>query len=149
VRGDTDAYRDVEVMVSDDDRFLSDPRKLLGERDDTELGGWMSHEDGEFIASKTSECICRFSRSTEAAGETLKETIADFVAERVIDQLEIVDTGDQQCRRNAWSGQRSTDAVGQQRSVGEICQRVMQRLTAQSLLRNFPLGNQRGEMNST
>ena len=84
-------------------------------------------------------------RAVEQLTDSGEDLVAGVVAERVVDHLDPIDV-DQQHRHHRRrtpprSGNRLVDSVDEQRSVGQPCDEVVQRVMAQRLLGGMALGH--------
>ncbi len=91
VCGDADAggnvqrvVRDLHGQVDGLDDFGCDPRRIVGMAD-------LGEDNDEFVAARALDRIAGANAGVEPAGDFLEQGVADIVAERVVDLLEIVE----------------------------------------------------------
>ena len=91
--------------------------------------------DRELVPAETGYDILRPDRVPEPAGDGDEQRVADAVAERVVDHLEVVHV-DEEHRRSSPSPVASSlaDALHEQRPVGQVGKRIVVGLVVELLL---------------
>ena len=97
-------------------------------------------EDDELVAAEARDGVARAQRPRAARSRHgQQQLVAGVVAERVVDDLEVVEVEEEHARRSARSrparASQCVEAVEQQRAVGQPGERVVQRLVAHAPLR--------------
>ena len=116
---------------------FGDQRRLVGSAHAVE-------EDRELVAPEARDGVGGTDRSFEPARHLEQHGVAGLVPEAVIDGLEVVEVdehdGDQRALAYGRS-QRMADAIGEQRAVGKIRDRIVECLMGQLLLERLALAD--------
>ncbi len=118
-------------------RKLERPAHRLEERLGDDLGAAMVdrlEQDGELVAAEARRGVAGAHASGDAAPDLGQHLVADRVAERVVDRLEVVEVEEQDRGGARAVGQRRLDALREERAVREAGERVVEGLMAEPLL---------------
>ncbi len=117
-------------------------RHALGERGEDPLGDdddvlrpvEAVEQHGELVAAEARDGVGRAHALAQALGDRDQQLVADRVAERVVDGLEVVDVDEQHGDGRIGLGERLVDAVDEQRAVGQTRERVVVGLVLELVL---------------
>ena len=101
-------------------------------------------QDGELVAAQTGRGVAGSQAALQAGGHRDEQLVADRVAQAVIDGLEPVEVQQQDRDRRGVSFLTThgvVHAVGEERPVGQVGQRVVEGLMAQLGLEGVPVGH--------
>ena len=73
----------------------------LGERNGIGRGVQASHDDGELVTAEPGNRIGLPDAAAQSLGDNFEELVADRVAERVVDALEMIEVETEHCQRLA------------------------------------------------
>ena len=92
--------------------------------------GYAVEQDRELVAAEPGERVAAAQDGLQAARDLDQQLVAVVVPERVVDLLEAIEV-DQQHRAEPVAAQGALGAAMQERAVGQVGERVVQRLVAQ------------------
>ena len=100
-------------------------------------------DDREFVAAETGDHVDLPQATLEADGDDAQQFVAERMAERVVDLLEVVEIEAEKRETLAGFGgdEGGADALGEQGPVGEAGQGIVARHKGDLLLRLQPLGD--------
>ena len=101
-------------------------------------------QDGELIAAEARGGVAGADRQRQALGHLAKHVVARGVAERVVDDLEVVEVDEDDpdaARLAAAARDRVADALDEQRAVGQAGDRVVERLVGELALEGLALAD--------
>ena len=141
--GDPDARTRRDLHLVDLERRLQPRADPFRDRDGRPLVVEVVEQDRELVPREARERVARAHARPEPRRDADEQLVAGSVPEAVVDGLEVVEV-EQQDRdrlgaRVATPGERRRDAVGEERAVGEIGERVVERLMGDRLER-LPVG---------
>ncbi len=150
VQRHTRARGDHEALACELERqreAVDDARGVLGDLVDR---GLVLQQDRELVAAEPSHGVAGSYRAEQALTDRGQQLVADRVAEAVVDGLEAVEVEDDHADRAAVAGlpgKSVLEPVGEQRPVGELGQRVMERAVPKLALETVAFGDvlDRGE----
>jgi hypothetical protein len=88
---DPDAGADSNLVALDLERLVEQRNQLSGERDDVVIVPRLRLDDGKFVAAEPGHQLMAFHARRDALRGLLQQKVADPVAERVVDALEVVE----------------------------------------------------------
>ena len=138
--GNSDARRhgQLSLLVRPElERLLERIEQALGDQLGTRGQRELLGDHDELVATEASQRIGVADHAIQPGGDRSQELIADAVAERVVDRLEVVEIDEQRRHRRltaARAGEHLLDAVQDQCAVGEPGQRVVRRQEGKLLL---------------
>ena len=91
-------------------------------------------DDGEFVAAEPGDDVVGAQRAREPLGDAADQLVADRMAERVVDILEVIEVDIEDRGRRASAshfGDRHLEPFAEEDAVGQPAQRVVQREMAQ------------------
>ena len=142
--GESDARADEQLLAVDLERLVERPQHALGEFCRLAERLDIFDEQREFIAAEPRDGI-RFAQACfDALGDLRQQLVAGRMPERVVDALEVIEVHKQHAEATARARpaqQRVLEAVGKPRAIGELGQRVVQRLVAQLFFERLALGD--------
>ena len=101
-------------------------------------------QQGEFVTAEAGHRVTRRVGGFEPLGHCDEHTVAEVVAEAVVDHLEVVDVHEQhgnRCRPAVGAVEGMGDPVEEERPVGQSGQRVVEGLMVELLLQGPPVGD--------
>ena len=101
-------------------------------------------QDRELVAAEPGGGVGRADARRDALRHLEQHPVADGVPEAVVDGLEVVEVDEQHGHAHALAqrpGHRVADALVEQRAVGEMRDRVVERLVGELLLERLALGD--------
>ncbi len=113
------------------ERLLERRAQLPGDGDRGLGVHHLRQEDAELVAAQPGDRVALTEALLEPETDLLQQLVAARMAERVIDLLEAVEVHDHHGRGHvvaAGRGERVTDAVVEERAVGQVRERVVERL---------------------
>ena len=139
-----DRRRAMQCVAADYDRRRDDPHDLLGHRGDAVGVRRIDLYNGEFVGAQSRDGVGLAHAILDPPSHRLQQLVADRMAERVVDFLEVVEV-DQMDRRQLPGAARLTQhlfqAVAEQRAVGEPRQRVVARHVLRAFLGRLAVGD--------
>ena len=139
---DAEARGDEVVARREHDRLADGLRDALGHPDRLARAVELLAHDQELVAAEPRHGVGRADRIVQPRRERDQQVVARRVAERVVDQLELVEVEQQHRHRPAVAaaaGERALEPVQGQRAVRQRRQRVVQRAMADLLLDEMAL----------
>ena len=136
-KADPDARPREHVLSFDLDRKVErakDSRRCVGS---VRRAGHAVEEDGELVASEARDGVARPDGDLETTADLLQDLVPGCMTETVVDRLEVVQVDEHDCDlvdAALRAHQRVLDAVGEERAVGELRHRVVERLMRELLL---------------
>ena len=112
----------------------------LGERDGVVLADLLAHDD-ELVAAEAGDQVAGAHRRAQPVGHLDEQLVAGGVAERVVDDLEVVQVQEQAGQPAAPGRNRSATSLASSVAVGQAGQRVVVGLVGQLRLEGQPLGD--------
>ena len=125
VGGDADARADADRLVAGRHALGERGEDPLGDHDDVLRAVEAVEQDRELVAAEARDGVGRAHALAQALGDRDEQLVADRVAERVVDGLEVVDVDEQHGDGRIGLRERLVDAVDEQRAVGQPGQRVV------------------------
>ncbi len=101
-------------------------------------------QNRELVAAQPGHGVADTQRRPHARGDGLQHPVAGVVAERVVDDLEVVEVQEQHGERltvRASAAERVFDAIPEQRPVREVGHWIVERLVGELLLQLLALGD--------
>ena len=141
--GEAYAAGDLKIVPFDENR-LSNGRADFVQcgGDEVDVFGLVEKENDELVAAQPHDSVGRPDATHHAIGDDLQNFIGPAVAERVIDEFEIIEI-DEHDRRPPivafCKEQRLGEAILKQRTIGEPGQRIMVRHEVDALFGEFSL----------
>jgi hypothetical protein len=135
--GDAERGRHEHRRARDLERLVEHAGETLGELERLLLVAHAVAQDDELVAAEARDRIRVPHRAREPRRDRLQQLVAGLVAERVVDQLELVEVGDQHRGRRAAAaraGERERQPVGEQLAVRQPGERIVQRAVDRELL---------------
>ena len=120
-------------LADEHDRLVDRLRDALGDADRLVRAVELLADDEELVAAEPRDGVGRPHRVVQARRERHQQVVAGRVAERVVDELELVEVGEQHRDRAAVAPpprERALEPVERERAVREPGQRVVQRAVA-------------------
>ena len=99
-------------------------------------------EHGELVAAQARREVARLQRAAQAPGDGLQQLVADRMAERVVDRLEVVEVEEEDRVVAPARGEQLAELVEEQRAVGQAGQRVVVGLVLEAALQLAQLGDE-------
>ena len=131
VERDADARLHLEREAVDRERLLERGAQLPGDGHRGLRVHHLREEDAELVAAQPRDRVALTEALREPEADLLQQLVAARMAERVVDLLEAVEVHDHHGRGHvvaARRGERLTDAVVEERAVGQVRERVVERL---------------------
>ena len=119
------------------DRLVDRLRDALGDADRLVRAVELLADDEELVAAEPRDRVAGAHRVVQPRRQRDEQLVARLVAERVVDELELVEVGEQHRDRAAVAappGERALEPVERERAVGQAGERVVQRAVADLLL---------------
>jgi len=91
--------------------------RALGHRDGLVLAGPALQQHGELVAAEPCRGVAVAEAAHQPLGHLAEHAVAGLVAQRVVDDLEVVDVDEQHVDRVAAGPQRLVHAVDEERAV--------------------------------
>ena len=99
-------------------------------------------EHGELVAAQARREVAGLQRAEQAPGDGLQQLVADRVAERVVDRLEVVEVQEEDRVVAPARGEQLAEPVEEERAVGQPGQRVVEGLVLEAALQLAQLGDE-------
>ena len=142
--GDADAGEHGDVVAGDRHRVAQAVEQSLGDVDRAVDAAAVLEQDRELVAAEAGGGVAGAGGAADAIGDGLQQLVADGVAERVVDRLEVVEVDEQHDDRvglGTGDAQGVVHAVEEQRPVGEPGQLVVEGAVAELALEVALLGD--------
>ena len=141
---DADAGSDVQPVAVDEERFGQRLDQLLRHDGGAARIDQVGLDEDEFVAADTGQRVARAQSSPQPHGDPLQQSVADRMAEGVVDVLEVIEIHHH--HRDALpmppgAGQRLAQAVAQHDAVRQSGQGVVVSQTVDVVERRDPLGD--------
>ena len=150
--GDADAGGDDDLVAIELERSTQALEQALGDALRGRQAGDVLDEDGELVAAQPSGGVTGAQDRPDPLGDADQQLIAGPVAEGVVDDLEVVEIDEQDGMlaghrplRVGLALERLAQPVLEQRPVGQVGQRVVQRLVGELLLEALPVADVAGD----
>ena len=118
------------ALGSELERLLERVQQAFGDQRGTGVRGEVADEDDELVAPQPPERVHLAYDAVEPCRDGLEELVADLMAKRVVDRLEVVEV-DEEGRDVGLVARRARqhllDAVDDQRPVGKVGERIVRR----------------------
>jgi hypothetical protein len=138
---DADARGDEHLSPVDFERRLERGGDSLGRIEGRSRGIGLFDQDRELVAAHARDRVGRRERRAQALADRLQQLVAGEVSQTVVDRLEVVEIEEQHGRVSGAHDECMLDAIREQGSIREACQRVVERLMAELLLGLTPVGD--------
>ena len=132
--GDTDAGPDVQIRSGDRERLVERVEQLLGDHFCVVLVRHVFDEDRELVAAHPGGGIGGTKASPESVRDGDQQHVTGGVPETVVHGLELVEVDEQHGHRAHapfGAGERMAETIREERLVGEVRERVVERLVRQ------------------
>ena len=140
---DADAHAGIDVLTIDLDRIGDDIDQPARERGGRLRAG-MALQDREFVAAKPRDGVALAHRDANALRDDPEQLVADRMAERVVDALEVVEVEIEHRHRLAvrfHAREPFRHFLAQQHAIGQLRQRIVARHVRDVLLGAVALGD--------
>ena len=138
--GDADAGVGPDVEPAQAHRLGQRDRDPLGQRDGVGLADLLAHDD-ELVAAEPGDQVAGADGGAQPLGDLDEQLVTGGVAERVVDDLEVVQVEEQAGEVSAAGHEPAGDVLRQQRAVGQLGQRVVVGLVGERRLEGQPVGD--------
>ena len=140
-QGDADAGVGDELVTAGFVRLPDRVADSIHQVDDVQ---WLRHgavNDREFVAAQPRNDIRLSETTAQASGHGFQQLIADRMAERVVDALEMIEIEIQQRQVLALMNplERLLELLAEQHPIGQVGQRIVVRQVRDALIRTFAL----------
>ena len=143
--GDADGNADDDLVALDLVGLADQADQALGKIDGLlPMVGVDLLQDGEFVAAEPADRVALAHRPLQAPRDGLQQRVADRMAERVVDRLELVEVEHEDREAFALARQpcqRLVHLLAEQRAIGEIGQRIMSCHMRDARFRALTLGD--------
>ena len=132
--GDADAGEHGDVVAGDRHRVAEAVEQSLGDVDRAVDAAAVLEQDRELVAAEAGGGVAGAGGAADAIGDGLQQLVADGVAERVVDRLEVVEVDEQHDDRvglGTGDAQGVVHAIEEQRPVGEPGELVVEGTVAE------------------
>ncbi len=119
-------------MAVRDDRLREAGADALGDVQHLRVVG-VAQQHRELVAAEARDRVLRAHAAPQAPGGRDEHAVADVVAERVVDDLEVVEVDQQHGETLLARRERGAEAFAERGAVGQLGQRVVGRAVAQAL----------------
>ncbi len=148
--GDADGGRDADIVAVDEVRLGQGDSQPVGELHDVPLAGGavpgaVADDQGrELVSAEPGRGVAVPDRGLEAVGGLDEQFVTGLVADGVVDGLEAVEVDEEHGRAavgGTAAGQGLLDALGEQRAVGQVGERVVLGVVLQLRLEAHAFGH--------
>jgi hypothetical protein len=120
-----DARRDVAVLTVEHQRLAQRIGHAIGDGERVVLAGDAAQQDRELVATEAGDDVVGAQHVAEAIGDGAQQPVAGAVAERVVDDLEVVEVDEQHGDVAGAPRQRAVEALEEELAVGQAGERVV------------------------
>ena len=135
-----DAGADVAALAVEDQRLAQGLGQAARHPERVALARDAGQQDGELVAAEAGHDVGRTQHAAQPLGDAAEQAIAGAVAERVVDDLEVVEVDEQHGDAPA-GAQRAAEALHEQLAIGQAGERVVVGLPGELLLGGPALGD--------
>ena len=126
--GDADAHVHAHALAGHLDAVLEVAQQPLRDRDGVRLAACAVEQQRELVAAEAGGGVALAEASAQAVGHRAQQLVAGVVSVAVVDRLELVDVEQQHAHARAAALERVLEAVVEERAVGKLGERVVERL---------------------
>ena len=138
-RCDADAAVHARLAAPKHERLRERVEQRLGD-DRAAVAVARIEQDGKLVAAEAGRGVTGPDRALDTAADLGQHLVADSMAERVVDRLEVIEVQEQHDRGAVAATERRLDLLGEERPVREPGEDVVEGLVAQPLLQVGHLG---------
>jgi hypothetical protein len=139
--GDADARRDVARLALDDQRIAQGLGEPAGDAQRVVLADHAGQQHGELVAAEPRDDVVGAQAARQALGHRADQPVAGAVAERVVDDLEVVEVDEEHGDAPGAPAEIAGQALEEQLAVGQAGERVVVGLPGELLLGVAVLGD--------
>ena len=123
------------------DAALEVAQQPLGDRERVRLAPGAVEQQRELVAAEARGGVALAQAAAQPVGHRAEQLVAGVVAVAVVDRLELVDVEQQHADARAAAVKRMLEPVVEERAVGELGERVVERLALELLLERLELAH--------